>query len=52
LKEYLRSDWILVVLFLTGVFLVVLDGYWFPFANMAGISLIALSSYLALSRGK
>jgi hypothetical protein len=46
MKKYFQSDWFLAILSLTGVALTGSVGSWYPLANMTGIALVGLASFL------
>ena len=50
IKKRVHSDWALAVVFLSGIILCGSSGRWFPYLNLAGLSLVWMCGILAQNR--
>ena len=48
IKKALKSHWLVVVIFLSGVALAASKGPWYPWVNMGGVLLIGISGILSM----
>jgi hypothetical protein len=48
IKKALKSHWLVVMIFLSGVALAASKGPWYPWVNMGGVLLIGISGILSM----